>query len=90
METRDVAYAIATALQKKFTDGMLTVHICAIGVNGVLLYEFRYRKGALVVGTAYTESYFELNESKQASWVAKRILEELRQRMEWATMRAKK
>lgn len=80
--SREVAYAIAGAIQAKFKTGVLAIAVESIG-SGRLLFSYRLHAEEQLAVTAYSEGFFEDTEKTHLNWIAKRIYEELTQRIKW-------
>ncbi len=90
MDAKEAAYKIAYALQKKLSKHIVGVRIEEL-TEGVNLFEFTLSEGGNAISTtAYSQSYFESEDSKHFNWLATTIYTELTQRYEWATKGTKK
>jgi hypothetical protein len=86
----DVVYAIAGALQKKFKDHVVAVASECIGKDNRMLFSFKLRAVDQIAETAYSEGFFESKDPAQINWLAKRVYEELNQRIAWKRKAAPK
>lgn len=82
MDSRDIAYLLATALQKKLSKGHVGVRIEALP-SGRLIIEYVYRVDRFIAQTAYTEGFFDVQTKEHLSWLGTTIRTQLEQRLLW-------